>query len=107
MILPAITLPLNQLGQLQRQKGVTEHRHGPSVFRSCLSSSHNNSFAHRPFSTSQTRSPPAPSLNQRHPAPHVSLSHLQLLPCLTSCGLVQKWVERLMALLKTPTWTAF
>ena len=103
MILAAFTLPLNQLALLQWQKGVNGHRHGPSAYSSCLSNSHNSSFQHRASSTFQMRSPLPPSLNQRHLAPHVSLSHRQLLPCQTSCGQVQKRVVHLMALPKTPT----
>ena len=38
---------------------------------------------------------------------HVSLSRLQQSPCLTSCGLVQNRLVRLIAVLKTPAWAAF
>ena len=76
MIQAAITSPLNQSGQLQWQKGVNKHRHDAGAYMSCLSSSHNSSFAHRASSTFQTRSPLPPSLNQCHPAPRV-LSRLR------------------------------
>ena len=101
MVLAALFLPLNQLGLLQWQKGVNGCRHVPSAHSSCPSNSHNSSFAHRALLTSQMRSPPPLSHNQRRPAPHVSVSHRQLLPCLTSCGLPKKPVAYPMALQET------
>ena len=93
----ALVLLLSQLGPLQWQKEVSGRRHGPSAHSSCLSNSHHSSFAHR-----------APlSNNQRHPAPHVSLSHRQLLPCLTSCGPAQKPVAYPMALQDMTTLMTF
>ena len=83
--LVAIIRPLNQLGPLQWQKGVNGCRHGVSAYSSCLNCSHSSSFARKAFLTSQMRSSLPHSTNQRHPAPHVSLIHRQLLPCL-SCG---------------------
>ena len=98
--------PLNQWGPLQWQKGVNGCRHRLSAYSSCLNSSHNSSLARRAFLTFQMRSSLPHSTNQRHPAPHGSLFHRQLLPCL-SCGTVQKLATYLLALQEMTTWKTF
>ena len=104
--LVSIIRPLNQLGPLQWQKGVNGCRHGLNAYSSCLNSSHNSSLTRRAFLTSQMCSSLPHNTNQRHPAPHVSLFHRQLLPCL-SCGLVQKLATYLLALQEMTTWKTF
>ena len=86
MALVAIIRPLNQLGPLQRQKEVNGCGHGLDAYSSCLNKQPQQQLCTQSVLDIPNAQFTPPSTNQRHPTPHFSVFHRQLLPCL-SCGL--------------------